>query len=226
MTGDFIESRGVLVPKDPILNSGGVRPSLRRGTYERKEVDAAERVVRRADRVLELGAGIGFMSSYLCAVRKVAHVTSYEANPALIPYIRRMHAANGATQAVVHNALVTPDGGPPLPFHIRESFLASSLDRADDPDSVTDTVLVPQRALPQVLEQVRPSVLICDIEGAEAALLPAGDWSGLRLAIIELHPQWIGPKGVRAVFDAMHGAGLTYFPKASDAKVVTFRRDW
>jgi hypothetical protein len=69
-------------------------------------------------------------------------------------------------------------------------------------------------------------VLVCDIEGAEAELLPAGDWSGLRAAVVELHPQWIGQAGVQAVFDAMQRAGLTYFPRASQAKVVTFRKGW
>jgi hypothetical protein len=28
------------------------------------------------------------------------------------------------------------------------------------------------------------------------------------------------------VFDAMHRGGLPYFPKASEGKVVTFRRAW
>ena len=77
-----------------------------------------------------------------------------------------------------------------------------------------------------MLEEVRPEVLICDIEGGEAELLPAGDWSSLRAAVIELHPQWIGQSGVQAVFDAMQGAGLSYFPRASHGKVVTFRRGW
>lgn len=222
----FILSRGIRIPKAPILNAAAVRPSLRRDSYERKELDAIERVVRRHDRVLELGAGIGFVSSYLCACKQVRHVTSFEANPSLIAFIKRVHAANDATQATVHNALVTPTGGAPLPFYIRENFLASSLDREADPDSIIDTVAVPQRAVADVLDEVKPTVLICDIEGAEADLLPAADWSALRLAIVELHPQWIGQTGVRAVFDSMHKAGLTYFPKASDAKVVTFRKDW
>ena len=80
--------------------------------------------------------------------------------------------------------------------------------------------------LPEVLARLQPNVLICDIEGAEEWLLPAGDWSCLRLAIIETHPQWIGPAGMRAVFDAMHAAGLAFFPKASEGKVTCFRRDW
>jgi len=44
-------------------------------------------------------------------------------------------------------------------------------------------------------------------------------------AVVELHPQWIGQSGVQAVFDAMHKAGLTYFPRLSQSKVVTFKKD-
>ncbi len=44
--------------------------------------------------------------------------------------------------------------------------------------------------------------------------------------MVELHPQWIGQAGVQAVFDAFHKAGLTYYPKTSDKKVVTFLKGW
>jgi hypothetical protein len=71
---------------------------------------------------------------------------------------------------------------------------------------------------------LRPDVLICDIEGAEEMVLPLLDLSGLRAAIVELHPQYIGLRGVQKVFDAMNGGGLVYNPRRSNAKVVTFSR--
>lgn len=166
------------------------------------------------------------MSTLLAAIKKVQRVVSYEANPALIPYIRSVHAANDVTTVDLRNALLMPQAGPEVSFYIRRNFLASSMDGTVDPGEITDTVMIPQHGLNAVLEEEKPSVLVCDIEGAEAQLIPAGDWSGLRLAILELHPQWIGPQGVRAVFDAMHAGGLTYFAKASEGKVVCFRRDW
>jgi hypothetical protein len=100
------------------------------------------------------------------------------------------------------------------------------MDRSSDPDTVIETHQIEVAGLQDAIDTVKPTVLVCDIEGAESFLLPAGDWSGLRAAIIELHPQWIGQSGVQAVFDAMQKAGLTYFPKASEAKVVCFRKGW
>lgn len=222
----FLRSRGLLIPKHPQITTGRLRAALRSDSYERKECDAVARVVQEGDVVLELGGGIGYMSTLLSVTRRVARVTSYEANPALISYIRSVHAANGVTNVDLHNALLSPEPGPPVAFHVRRNLLASSLDRDSDPDSITRTVQVPRQPLAEVLAQMCPTVLVCDIEGAEADLLPAGDWSGLRVAVIELHPQWIGQAGVQAVFDAMHRAGLSYYPKASEAKVVTFRKGW
>lgn len=222
----YLHSRGLKIPKHPQITRGRIRGALKQGTYERKECDAVMRVVREGDRVLELGGGIGYMSTLLSVRKKVARVVSYEANPALIPYIRTVHAANGVTNVDLRNALLAAEPGDPVPFYVRQNFLGSSMDRDADPDTVIEEVPVMQHAITPVLQAETPDVLVCDIEGAEAHLLPAADWSGLRAAVIELHPQWIGQSGVQAVFDCMHRAGLTYFPKASDAKVVTFRKGW
>ncbi|MDU8913339.1 FkbM family methyltransferase [Aestuariicoccus sp. MJ-SS9] len=222
----FIKSRGLKIPKHPEITTGRVRGALREGLYERKECDAVMRVVNEGDTVLELGGGIGYMSTLLSVKKKVARVVSYEANPALIPYIATVHEANGVENVEMRNALLSAQAGDPVDFHVRRNFLGSSMDRDADPDSIVETVKIAQHPVADVLDDVKPDVLVCDIEGAEADLLPAGDWTGLRAAIIELHPQWIGQSGVQAVFDAMQKAGLTYFPKASEAKVVTFRKGW
>ena len=222
----YIRSRGLKIPKHPQLTTGMVRGALKEGTYERKECDAVMRVVQAGDRVLELGGGIGYMSTLLSVKKKVEKVVSYEANPALIPYIHSVHAANEVHNVDLRNALLSPEAGDPVPFYIRKSFLASSMDGEVEKDSIVEVAQVMQHAIGPVIADLQPNVLVCDIEGAEADLLPAGDWSGLRAAIIELHPQWIGQSGVQAVFDAMHKAGLTYFPKACEGKVVTFRKGW
>ncbi len=222
----FIRSRGMKIPKHPQLTTGRVRGALREGTYERKECDAVMRVVREGDKVLELGGGLGYMSTLLSVKKKVEKVISYEANPTLIPYIHSVHEANNVKNVEVRNALLSPEAGDPVEFYIRENFLGSSMDFDAEPDTVKDIVEIQKHAIAPILDDLKPDVLVCDIEGAEAMLLPAADWTGIRVAIIELHPQWIGQEGVQKVFDAMHKAGLTYFPKASEAKVVTFRKGW
>ncbi len=224
-----IRSHGLVFPADPAVLSPRIRRALRQNAYEKKEFEAISAIVRPRDTVMELGAGIGFMSTVAARLCKVRAVTAFEANPALIPYIRAVHAANGvADRASVRNALLAPEAGAPVEFYIRKNLLASSMEpmQGDRDGGVVATARVEVQSINAVLRELRPSILICDIEGAEADLLPHADLSGLRAAIVELHPQWIGQAGVQAVFDAMHRAGLTYFPKRSNAKVVTFRKGW
>ncbi len=223
----YLSCRGVKIPRAPILSAGRARKALREGSYERKEADAVMKMVADGDRVLELGTGIGFMSSLIAVHKNVACVETYEANPTLIPYIRQVHALNGVSNRVqVHNALLAPTAGDPVTFYERRNFLASSLDASSDTKNIVAKHQITVLGVNDVIARVAPNVLICDIEGAEADLLPAADLSGLRIAIVELHPQWIGQAGVQAVFDAFHKAGLTYWPKASEGKVVTFRKGW
>lgn len=223
----YLRSRGMKIPKNPQITKGMIRVSLKKNEYERKEADAVMKMVQADDVVLELGGGIGYMSTLIASKKAVKEVHTYEANPALIPYIHEMHAANGVTDRVtVHNKLLAARKGEPVDFFVRENFLASSMDASSDPDSIVATHQIEVENINTVLKDLKPTVLVCDIEGAEEHLLPEGDFSCLRAAIIELHPQWIGQKGVQAVFDTMQRAGLTFFPKPSEGKVVVFKKGW
>lgn len=222
----YLRSRGLKIPKDGKIVTGRIRGALKREGYEAKECEAMMHVVAPGDTVLELGAGIGYMSTLIAVKKPGCRVVSYEANPALLPFIAELHAANGVEDVTVRNALLSDSGGEPVPFHVRRNILASSMDASVEAASIERSVEVAREDIHAVLAELRPDVLICDIEGAEAHLLPAADLSCLRAAIVELHPQWIGQDGVQGVFDAFHRAGLTYYPKASHAKVVTFRKGW
>lgn len=220
----YIESRGVRFPKDGVFITGRIRGDLRSDAYEAKEAAAVLKAVQEGDTVMELGAGIGFISSLVAVHCNVQAVHAFEANPHLIPYIKSVHAENGISNAHVHNAILGPDVGEAT-FYVRQNFLSSSLS-LDDADGVIAEEPIEIRQTREVMHEIRPDVLICDIEGAEQHVIPDMDLSSVRAAIVELHPQWIGSQGVAAVFNAMMRAGLVYFPKWSHAKVVVFRRDW
>lgn len=223
--GKFIKCLGMRFPLDRELLPKRVRISLRNESYEGKESWAAVRLVKPEDVVLELGAGIGFMSTLVATKTRAAEVHCFEANPRLIPYIEAVHAANGVTNAHIHHALLGAKPGRRA-FYQRASILDSSLDPLPEDDDTVEKVQVPVQDGAKALARIRPSVLICDIEGAEADLLPQLDLSGLRAVLIELHPQWIGKEGIARVFEAMSRAGLVFFPRWSQGKVAVFRSDW
>ena len=174
--------------------------------------------------VIELGGGIGYMSTLVSTKRQVKSVHVFEANPNLIPYIEAVHAANGVTNAHVINAVLGPRKGR-TDFYLRDPLLGSSMHRLEektDPHSVKVDVLNAR----STFKEIGANVLICDIEGAEVDLLPSLDLSGLRAAIVETHPQWIGPEGIKTVFRAFMDAGLAYYHRGSHGKVLAFRTEW
>ncbi len=220
----FVKCRGMLFPKHKDIIQGRLRRLLRTQGYEKKETECALRTVREGDTVIELGAGIGYMSTLVASKRKIKSVHAFEANPLLIPYIQKVHAANGLTNAHVVHGILGPRKGT-ADFYVRGNLLASSLslmpDEADRPGTK-----VPVHNAKQVFRDIKPNVLICDIEGAEADLIPHLDLSNLRAAIIEMHPQWIGTSGVNKIFQCFMDAGLAYYHRGSMNKVVTFRDRW
>ncbi|MBM1309238.1 FkbM family methyltransferase [Sulfitobacter mediterraneus] len=220
----FIRSRGMKFPKHPEIMQGKIRRLLRSNSYEAKETEAALRVVREGDVVVELGGGIGYMSTLVATKRAIKSVHVFEANPNLIPYIRSVHGANDVTNAHVTNAILGPRKGS-VDFYVREPMLGSSMQVLEgevDPPSVKVDVLNAKATF----KEIGATVLICDIEGAEVDLIPQLDLTGLRAAIIETHPQWIGPEGINKVFRAFMDAGLAYYHRGSHGKVLAFRTDW
>ncbi|GAA6196215.1 FkbM family methyltransferase [Pseudophaeobacter arcticus] len=220
----MLKCRGMRFPLDRAILPPRIRTLLREGAYEAKEATAVRKLVKADDVVMELGAGIGFMSTLVATKTPAKSVHSFEANPQLMPYIAQVHAENNVTNAHVTNAVLGDQDGT-APFYIRKNFLASSLDPMEDAEDCTK-VEVPTRDVNAVIKELQPSVLICDIEGAEADLLPKMDLTGLRAVVIETHPQWIGKAGMQKVFRCMDAAGLVFFPRWSHGKVAVFRSDW
>ena len=220
----FIASRGILLPDNPVFLDWRTRRALTEDAYEAKECLAVLKLIKPGDVVMELGAGIGYISTLIAKQTKAERVHSFEANTDLIPYIKKVHQANNVQNATVENAVLGV-GNAITTFYVRRNFLSSSLDPMDGSGVVCEHS-VPILDINETLKRIAPSVLVCDIEGGEVELIPKMDLSSLRAVVIELHPKLIRKHGVKRIFDAMHAAGLVYFPRWSDAKVVCFRRDW
>ena len=219
---DMIASRGLSIPLDRDVLTPRLIKALKNQGYENKEADAITNLVRPHDVVMELGGGIGYISSLAAKSCHKGEVHSFEANPHLIPFIKRVHAANDLTNVHVNNALLGPQPGSTT-FYARRNLLASSMARMDGTDIISEEQVEIRDARSES-QRIKPTILICDIEGAEQMVIPLLDLSTVRSAVIELHPQWIGADGVRAVFQAMMDAGLVYAARRSVAKVVCFKR--
>ena len=222
---EIIESRGVRIPFHPQIVTPVIERPLRKGKYEGGECLAVEAVVGPGDRVLELGSGLGLVSTIAAMKDGVGEVRTFEANPDLIPVIRETHQLNNVVGKIeVTNGVVTRGDAPPkLTFYRRPDFWASSL--SPNPGGVVDTVDVATHDLDQVLATLAPTVIVSDIEGGELDLFEGADLSSARYVIMEIHPRVYGAEGVKRIFDYMSDKGFGYSPKISrGGTVVTFER--
>lgn len=214
---------GIRIPDRPEVFSPRIRRAIANGRYERIEASALKAILRPGDRVMELGAGIGYLSTLAAQAAEGVRVIAYEADPRLSQIIGEVYALNGVSErAAVRNQVLTPAARGRVPFYLRENFWSSSLDPARE--GVIEEVSVETAVFPTALAETRPDVFLCDIEGGEGDLLPAGDYASLRTAIVEIHTARIGAAAIRAVFDAFHGQGLAYDGLHSRGDVVVFQR--
>jgi FkbM family methyltransferase len=148
---------------------------------------------------------MGYLST-LCALRVgAAAVTAFEANPAQIAKIRRTYAMNGVEPTLVHGLLA--EGAGTSEFFLEERFVSSSTVRRSAGGRAVE---VPRHDVHEVIERLRPTLLVMDIEGGEAELVPLIRWEevAIRKIVIELHPAVLGSQGTRAVIERLHAAGF------------------
>ena len=105
-----VECHGVTIPLDTPLARRVITPAILTailsGRYEANEARFLPEIVEPGDRVLEIGAGIGVISTLLARLPEVAHIVAVEANPRLIPMIREVHALNGVSGVTLINTIL------------------------------------------------------------------------------------------------------------------------
>jgi FkbM family methyltransferase len=211
---------GVRLAIEPEVMSPAMIEVIESGKYESTEAREIPRIVQPGERIVELGAGIGFIAITALRTGRVSRLASYEANPRLIPLIERNARLNDLSFDV-HNAVVDPkeDGGT-VPFYLRRDFWASSL--LPKPWGYQEEVAVPRVSFAAVLERYRPTMLIVDIEGAEERLFRDIPLTGVKKVYMELHQNVIGRVGMKNVFDFLSSKDFHYDQHHSRGSVVLF----
>jgi FkbM family methyltransferase len=215
---------GLVLSLDHEVANERIVSEIKRGRYEASELAIASRFVRAGDRVLELGAGVGFISAGVMRNVAPAYYAAVEADARLIPHIRETHARNGVSGVEVINAAFTSDpevlARGAVAFTLHREFWRSGIGQ-DQPGSA-ETVSVPARDVSRFLAEKGITVLIADIEGAELDLLRHIDTARLEKIVLELHPQRIGKAGVLEIFQILCARGFAYNTALSEGSVVCF----
>jgi len=219
--------RGVALSIPDAALGGNLAAALQSGRYEHTEADAVMRHLVPGDRFVDLGAGAGYLCCLAGRVLGAAAVAGVEALPGMVEVARANLARNGLAGAeILHGALVGPDQpGGTVPFRERAAFWASAL---APPGTATPKGMrlheVPALKLGALLDRLAPTVIVCDIEGAERDVLDIPLPPPLRMLVVEIHPAIYGLAGTGQLFDALARRGFAYQPYGSHAATVVFER--
>lgn len=201
-----------------------IEQALISGRYENAERLAIGLHVTQQDRVLDLGGGIGCTGIVAGKIVGGDNLMIVEPNADLGCEIIENLAVNGVKGAqLIHSAIVADKSAGQIRFFKSKGFWAGSLYRSDTANS--RAVIVSTMPLLKLVEEFKPSVIICDTEGVEAeifqkVLLPIC----VRLIIVELHPNLYDQKTIKQLFDHLSNMGFSYLPRGSRGAIVCFGR--
>ncbi len=201
----IIRLNGVRIPIERELYSKKNIARLYDESYEADEREALSRTLRPGDRLLELGSGIGYMSSYAASTLGVSRVTACEANPSLIPIISRVHGMNGVDSEILHGVMSRDMTTRSCTFYTQRHFSASSLQQ---PDGEYQAKTVPVLHWQTELDRIQPTYLLMDIEGGEIDLLEVFDHASVERMLIEFHPKITGEASIERIFEHLRSIGF------------------
>jgi FkbM family methyltransferase len=181
-----------------------VRQALRHGDYESLEIQLLREKLTENDVVMEVGAGIGFISTYCAKQIGAERVFTYEANPQMEQYIRDVYRINDISPTLEICLIGEKDGE--QAFYIDENFVASS---AVQSNPKAKSTMVPVRSFNREVERLHPTLLILDVEGYEYEFCQYAAFNGIQKILIELHERMLGQTKSEAVKTHFTEAGFT-----------------
>ena len=204
-------------PKPQVSKS--VRKSLRKNDYETAETYLVRHLVRPGNTVLDLGSGLGLTSIVAAKASGHGRVVGYEADPVVAPLAEKNVRRNGVQVEIRNKAIAKEKGA--REFYVRRSFTASSL----FPIKRSKRIRIESDAFQDVVDEIQPDVIICDIEGIEKEVFVHANLSSVQRMVVEVHPQVIGLLAVLKCVLELAASGLSLVDSLSFGQVLVFDRD-
>lgn len=186
----------------------GMVKSIARGDYENPERRAVKAILRRNDRVLEIGACMGVVSMTAARIVGAANVVAFEPNPLAAEVARANFQRNGLPVRLDPRAVGAAPGRAGLSVG-RGSWLGASIARQHEAGHEVTTEIAP---IADLVDEIRPTVLVIDAEGFEAEILPACPLERLRAVVVEFHEDPLGASGVASLRQLLSRAGFSEKP--------------
>ena len=195
---------GIAIPV--YLNYGySVLRFIDNGEYEKSEISIIKNTLIKADKVLELGTGIGFVSAFCAKQIGSDAIFTFEGNPSLEPLIQKLYTKNKVSPHA-NITLLGIENGTKTFYKNGHSFLASS--SVVTPGENQTPFQVEQKKLDEVIAQLQPSYLIMDIEGGEYDIFRLIDFQSITKIQFELHPAILKSEQIDFIFKKISDEGF------------------
>ena len=205
LTGSIYRVDGCLFEIPVHLTDRNYRSAFVFGEYEAGERELIRQFLRADDRVIELGGCIGVLSCLVNSqlIWRNNHLV-VEANPELIPLLRRHRELNRASFQIEECAVSTD---PEVTFALHRLMTQSGIFAQGD----TRQIRVRGRSLADLHDSHGPfNALLMDVGGSELEILKSSSDLLLeyRLVIIELHKEPLGIEGLKECRRILTSVGL------------------
>jgi FkbM family methyltransferase len=208
--GNRVRIAGLMFSVDSALIARSQKGEMLWGLHEREELNLVARSLRVDLPVVELGGAIGVIA---CLTnRKLAdpdrHVV-VEANPWIVPVLERNRDVNRCRFRVINKALAYD--AETVELRVNPRFTASRVTEDEGAGTAVSVATTSVRAIADA-EGFDEFTLICDVEGAEAALVEREIdvlHRRVRLLIVEIHPQILGEDTVGRLVQKLQRAGFS-----------------
>ena len=170
--------------------------------YEINEIQIIQNTIQTEDIVLEIGTGLGFISSFCCK-KNNNKVYTFEANPNNYEICKNVFIKNGVNPN--HQNIVLSNDEGTINFSVNNKRrLASSLLNKNE-----NITLIQTQNLNNIISSVKPNYLIMDIEGGEYEIFKIIDFQYICKVQFELHPQLLDESKCVEIFDLLEANHFT-----------------
>lgn len=187
-----------------------IQQAIYDGHYENIELELIKSHLSQNDTVLEIGAGIGLVSSYCAKKIGSERVYTYEANPVLERHIHDNYKLNSVCPTL-EIALIGEQTGEQN-FYVTKEFWASSIIQPMAKETA-NAIKIPVKSFNQEVRRLDPTFVIIDIEGGEYDLLKYADFYNVQKLLIELHNLILGHDKSEFVKSKLAEAGFQMVEK-------------
>ena len=211
--GTVADVEGIKMRIDPRMSGYQVQKLLC-GRHTRHERQLMIPLLEPDDVVMELGGGIGMLST-ACALKIGGdRVHSYEANPTMESLIQENYKLNGVQPTMKMCMLDETPGS--CKFNVSEHFARSSAYQLKDQGKTT-VHDVPVESLNDEIHRIKPTVLIMDVQGSEGRLLSFADLSNVRKLLVEVHSNVLGISKVNGLRRQLRKQGFSEVDRAGQS---------